>query len=486
MAQENKILDYNAGIDGSCVSRQTCDVTIIYGSNDPDKGIRIMPDTVTELIIRENFFLLLPTMKLRLFDIGSIFHDINFQIGYSFYVKIEPVLTDSDMVPSKPLFEGVFNIQSIENYNDFDRDTYSYVFNCMYQADKFINDICIWPKTDTMAGKIPSLDKSYTSKDTLSVVLANAGLKPTTDFINDPDDNMSWLNSTLTYAEFTKKIVRHAWIKKDDMPLFYIDRNGYAYYTSLNTLCDKTTTGQYIHQTRYQKLYDPKDENTSDSAEKPIVYNVYNNLEFANYGYLQNNGGYNVKKYIFNPYNSLEINPTEICPVSFDITNPRAITLNDTCFRSVEFKDKGKDGNGALRVGNISNRAPTQGETVRYHSVSMHFKQNHQYYDYAPIHHEAVKHAFFQQFAFMTISVTDQPGYAEDPAILLKLGDKIKIDTSTLAHDTSIQTNNFIVTGLTHHIAFGTKYTIMATCVSDGIGGIGYLEKQSENTQKVT
>jgi hypothetical protein len=116
----------------------------------------------------------------------------------------------------------------------------------------------------------------------------------------------------------------------------------------------------------------------------------------------------------------------------------------------------------------------------------MHFKQNHQYYDYAPIHHEAVKHAFFQQFAFMTISVTDQPGYAEDPAILLKLGDKIKIDTSTLAHDTSIQTNNFIVTGLTHHIAFGTKYTIMATCVSDGIGGIGYLEKQSENTQKVT
>ena len=84
----------------------------------------------------------------------------------------------------------------------------------------------------------------------------------------------------------------------------------------------------------------------------------------------------------------------------------------------------------------------------------------------------------------MAISVTDQPGYAQDPEQQLRLGNKINIDMSSINHDSSVQTNNFIVTGLTHDISFGSKYTIMATCVSDGIGGTSQIKKESKDSQK--
>lgn len=480
MEDEKTTLDSSTATASSTVSTQTCDITVIYGSNDPNKGFNIPVDKITEIIIRENFFLLLPTMTLTLDDVGTIFHDVNFQIGNTIYVKILPEMISHDAVASKPLLEATFKIQAIENSTDFDRNSCTYTFHCMYSAEKYLNDICIWPKFDTMAGKLPSLDKSYTSADTLQVVLRNAGLKPNIDFDSKPDDNMSWLNSTLTYSEFTKKIIDHAWISDDDMPILFVDRGGNAYYTSINTLCGKATTSNFIHQTRYQKLYDTKNENTSNTEEKPSAYSVYYDLVLTNHGYLQNDGGYNVKKYIFNPYNATLLNPLTFKPVSFNITNLKAITLNDTCFRAKDFKDTGK--NNRLRLGKISNRSDSQGETVRYHSVSTYFRQTHQYYDYAPIHHDSIKHAFFQQFAFMTISVTDQPGYEKDPKQMLKLGDRISIDMSSMSHESSVQSNNYIVSGLTHYISFGSKYVIMATCVSDGVGGIG-TKKETKNTQ---
>ena len=56
---------------------------------------------------------------------------------------------------------------------------------------------------------------------------------------------------------------------------------------------------------------------------------------------------------------------------------------------------------------------------------------------------------------------------------------------TTVNHKASVQSNNYIVTGLTHRFAFGAKYTIMATCASDGVGGVGPLRKQTKYTQTV-
>ena len=477
-------IDPGAATESSALNAQTYNITLIYGSNDPAKGYNIPADKIIELVVRENFFLQLPTMTLKLSDVGTIFHNVGFQIGNTFYLKVMPEMVSDDSVGAKPLLEGTYTIQAIENFNDYDRNSYMYTFHCMYTAEKYLNDICVWPKEDTLAGKHPSIDKSFTSKDALTAILSDAGLKPVADFDRDPNDNMAWLNSTLTYSEFAKKIVNHAWVSDDDMPLLYIDRNGTAYYTSLNTMCSAAVKSRYVHQTVYQKIYDTKNEYTSDSVERPQQYSVYADVSLSNYGFLQNRGGYNVKKYIFNPYNTSGLNTAEFKPVNLNLLNMNATTLNDSCFRYKEFKDTGKD--GKLRLASLSNRSDTQGDTIRYNSASVYFQQTHEYYDYAPLHHDSIKHAFFQQFAFMTVSVTDQPGYEKAPSQILKLGDRITIDMSSTVHQDSIQTNDYIVSGLTHQFSFGSKYIIMATCVSDGVGGTSQLRKQTKDTQKVT
>lgn len=481
MAEENVLLDSGSALESSNINTQTCDIVAIYGSKDPNKGYNIPPDKIERLTIHESFFSLLPSMTLRLNDVGTIFHDVNFQIGNTLYVSLLPKSSDEDVI-LKPILQATFVIQAINYSFDQDRNDFIYNFHCIYSAEKYLNDICIWPMSDTIAGYTPSLDKAYTSAETLSSILANAGLKPIVELKTDPDDNMSWLNANLTYAEFAKKIISHAWISDDDMPLLFVDHDGVAHYTSINNLCDEQQiSGYYIHQTKYQKKYDDKNQ-TNHTNKKPEAYKVYLDVSMSNYGYIQNNGGYNVKKYIYNPYNIKELSLTEFKPVPFDLSNPTALTTNDNCFRSRDFIDSGI--NGKLRLANVSNRSVTQGDTVRYNSVSVHFKQTHQYYDYAPLHHDSIKHAFFQQFAFMAISVTDQPGYAQDPEQQLRLGNKINIDMSSINHDSSVQTNNFIVTGLTHDISFGSKYTIMATCVSDGIGGTSQIKKESKDSQK--
>ena len=43
----------------------------------------------------------------------------------------------------------------------------------------------------------------------------------------------------------------------------------------------------------------------------------------------------------------------------------------------------------------------------------------------------------------------------------------------------SIQSNTYIVCGLRHVFSAGGKYTLLIIAVSDGIGGIGTLKKES-------
>lgn len=479
MGTENDIIDPSSAAGGSPIGTIDCDIQLIYGSDKPEKGYIVPGDKIERIVVNESFFLPLPTMTISLNDSGMFFHNVNFQIGNMFYIKITPNLGDPDLSPDA-IIEAKVVIQAMEHIYDADRSDYLYKIHCMYGAERYINDICVWPKNDTQAGKTISINKSYTSREVLEGILTQAGLKFSA-YLNSPvDDSMPWLNSNLTYQEFAKKIVEHAWIKNDDLPILYIDRTGTACYTSLNSLCSDVVIGNYIDATRYQKIYNT----TNNSVEKHDIYRVYNSVNLANYGFLQNNGGYNIKSCIFNPYNRKEMNLKSYPPMPFNVTNPSAVSKNDICFRQKDFKDKGINEKGAPRLANISNRSATQGETCRYTTVATHYKQTHENYDFAPVHHASIRHAFFQQFAFMTIPVSDQPDYMANPKELLQLGDKIGIDFSTIANDTTVQTCNFIVTGLTHEFTFGTKYTIMATCVTDGIGGIGQLKKETKNTQR--
>ena len=482
MSIENQNLDPSSNSESCPAVDNENSIQVIYGSDDPNKGYVIDNSKLVRFTVYESFFQKLPTLKLVLLDIGTLFHNNGFQIGNKIFIELRPKLGDDDIQP-KPYISCSFVIQSFEYGLDQDRAEYVYTINAVYAAEKYMNDICIWPVNEDNQLPIQKSDskKDYTSNELLSNIISKAGLSYSFELENDTNDNMSWLNSTLTYLEFVEKIVNHAWIDENDMPLLYIDKSGVAHYTSLNTLCDAASTANYIQHTKYQKIYDPKSTDMN-TKEKQNAYRVYTDIYMSNIGFIQNRGGYNVKKYIFNPYNNSELDNEKFKESVFNIKNKNANTENDTCFREHEFIDTGE--NNKPRLAGITNRSATQTDNCRTHDVSMHFMQTHENYDYAPLHHETIRHSFYQVFTFMSINTANQPGLIMDANERPYLGQKISIDFTSVSNIVSIENNSFIIAGLTHDYTFGQKYTIMATCVSDGIGGIGENQKENKNTQK--
>lgn len=482
MSTENLNLDPTSNNESCAAVDNENVIQLIYGSDDPNKGYVIDLSKLVRFTIYESFFQKLPTLKLTLLDIGTLFHNNGFQIGNKIFIELAPKLGADDIQP-KPYISCSFVIQSIDYAIDQDRAEYVYTINAVYAAEKYMNDICIWPVNED--NQLPFLNtdskKDYTSNELLSNIITKTGLSYSFELDEDTDDNMSWLNSSLTYLEFVEKIVNHAWISEDDMPLFFIDKTGTAHYTSINTLCDSASVANYIQQTKYQKIYDDKSTDMNPK-DKQNIYRVYTDVYLSNIGFIQNRGGYHVKKYIFNPYNKTEIDTEKFEESIFDIKNRNANTENNSCFREHDFIDTGK--NNRPRLAPIINKSNTQLDNCRTHDVSMHFMQTHENYDYAPLHHETIKHSFYQLFAFMTINTANQPGLIMDESTRPFLGQKVNIDFTSISNMSSIENNNFIIAGLTHDYTFGQKYTIMATCVSDGLGGIGQNKKENKNTQK--
>lgn len=470
MSTETLELNPGAQVESIPLASPHVKIELIYGSDDPKKGFNIPTGKITKLEIKENFFTKLPQMHLVIGDDGYLFHQYGFQIGNMFSVKITPLLQDEDMLP-EPYVDAQFKIESIDYSLDSDRQIYIYTFNCMYLAEKYVNDICIWPQNDV---DIYHLDKEYTSKDVLSRIVTQGGLKFSDDYAGNTGDNMAWLNSSLTYCEFADKILKHAWVGEEDIPLLFVDKNGTAHFNTLNSLCkEQGIKAHYMNATLYQKKYEEPNE-SNKSTQKPTGVRLYTDITFKNIGYIQNQGAYGIKATLFNPYNIKELNPIAFPVTDVNILNPKAVTLNDSCIRTKEYHDN------KSRLAAIGNKSGGQTQNTRYSYSGMHFKQTHEYYDYAPLHYETIKRAFYQQFVFISIDVLNQPGFDSNPTQRINLGDKISIDTTMLGSYTdSIQSNTYIVCGLRHIFSTGGKYTVLIIAVSDGIGGIGVLKKES-------
>ena len=439
-------------------------IEVLYGSDDPKKAYQIPNAKISKIEIKESFFIKLPTMKLLLNDTGTFFNDVGFQIGNIINIKITPVIKNLDSIP-KPYVNSKFVIQAINYYFEPDKNNYIYEIIGMYAAEKYLNDICVWPITEIDA---LNLDKQYTSEQALNLICTRGGLKFVSELKSAPDDNMAWLNSSLSYSEFVDKIVKHAWIADDDMPLMFVDKDGVAHYNSINNICDNNIKAVYIQNTLYDMKYRDK---SKFQLKKPSGYRTYNSVEFKNMGFIQNQGAYGIKTRIYNPYNAKELNLIEFTP--FIPTNPAAVTLNDVCLREKEFHDN------KIRIANISNKSPGQTDNFRYSFAKMHFKQTHAHYDYAPQHNESIKRSFYQQFAFLTVDAVNQPDYEYEPQQKISLGDKITIRTDSVTNQGSIQSGNFIVTSLLHTFFVNSNYTVIITGVNDGINGIGQLKKES-------
>lgn len=463
-----------AGLAGNVVASPENTILIVYGNKDPIHGFTISNDKVRKILVHESFFQRLPSMTLEINDIGTYFHSVGFQVGNSIFLTITPNIGTG--VDVKPYIDAEFIIESIEHALDQDNNDYYYSIKCTFAAEKYLNDIFVWPKDDS--GTELNTSKRFTSAEVLRACVTHAGLQCGLITITT-NDSMPWLNASLCHADFAKKIVSHAWIADDDMPLMFVDKNGVVTYTSLNTLCDAATVSKFIQFSKYQKLHD-ETKGVSDNT-KPSPYKTYESLRYANAGFLQNQGGYGIKAKIFNPYNLEKVSPDDFpVMVTKSVLVGGKPSINESCFRQKEFHDNGKD--EKMRLGVISNKSQTQLENIRYNTTAFHFGETHEHYDYAPMHHESIKRAFYQQFAFMTIDTVNQPFVDPNGNPCILLGQRISIDPATVNNQQTIAAGDYLVAGLTHTFYTSSKYTILATCVSDGINGVNEV-KQSKNTQ---
>ena len=97
-----------------------------------------------------------------------------------------------------------------------------------------------------------------------------------------------------------------------------------------------------------------------------------------------------------------------------------------------------------------------------------------------PQHHESIKRCFYQQFVFITLDTLNQPSYDTDSSQRVKLGTKININASSVASNHTIQSGNYLIVGITHSFYANGGYTILLSCVNDGINGIGNFRKESK------
>ena len=465
-----------AGRVSQSVATPDTKIEVIYGNKDPRHGFVITNSKIIKILVHESFFQRLPSMTLVLNDIGTYFHDVGFQIGNSIFLTITPDLGGT--IDIKPYIDSEFRIESIEYGLDQDSNNYCYTIRCTLAAEKYLNDIFVWPKDDS--GTLLNTSKIFSSAEVIRACMTHGGLLCDTMSFPTANDSMAWLNASLCHADFVDKIVEHAWISENDMPILYVDKSGTGHYTSLNTLCDAATVSNFIQKSKYQKLHD-ETKGVEENA-KPVPYKVYDSLRYVNAGFLQNQGGYGIKTKIFDPRNEVGINPVDF-PVMVTKIIPTTLkkpSINEFCFRSKEFHDTGKD--NKLRLGVISNKSQTQLENIRYNTVATHFIETHEHYDYAPMHHASIKRAFYQQFVFMTIDTSFQPFVDPDGNPIILLGQRVSVDPASVNNQQTINAGDFLVVGLTHTFYTGRKYTIMASCVSDGINGIGEV-KQSKNTQ---
>lgn len=445
--------------NSSKIANAIANVVLLYDYNEKTKtGTHIPTEKITQITVQEDLFGHLPYVYITLKDTGTFFQYMGFEFGKQMLIKISPIDKATGEVPAK-YFEGIFVISDFSYTLDQESNRYIYNISCTYNATGYINKIYRWPDKTISALNV---EKQYTSKDVIKSIAEKSGLKFVSE-LSDTSDNMTWINTNKVCRDFIKHLVSHCWISYEDAPIYYIDKSGNFYLTSIKTLADKPLTVGYIEDTRYNAIL------ASDSTSKPY-YKAYRDIILDNMGFSNNAGGYKVKSYMYNPYSMNTLSVKE-----FNKHNIRGAETSTGSYRSFPLNDK--KALDPFFPGKI-NKNTADMENVRYISNDTYFDQTHEYYDVAPLHNLNLFRSFFQVFTHLTVDTATQAQIDLNEGHRIKLGQKINIDFRSTKYENSVANGDFIICGLTHTWTQGASYTIMISCVRDTVTNAKRLEKQ--------
>lgn len=432
-------------------------VVMLYDYSEKTKtGTLIPTDKIVQVTVQEDLFGHLPYVHITLADTGTYFQYMGFEYGKQVYISLSP--NNDDEESNKKYFEGIFSISGFTYTLDPEAERYIYNITCTYDATGYLNKIYRWPDK-TIAGL--NIEKQYTSVEVIKSIAEKSGLKFASNITTN--DNMTWINSDKVCRDFIKHLISHSWISYDDAPIYYIDKSGTFYLSSIKTLTDNQSIITYVEDTLYNTILNSNMENIP-------YYKAYRDVIVDNMGFSNNIGGYKVKSYIYNPYNINKLSVKE-----FNRHTIRSIKESTGSYRSFPLDDKKSV--DPYFPGKI-NKKISDMENTRYISNDMHFDQTHEYYDIAPLHNFNLFRTFFQVFTHLTVDTSKQVMLDLKEEYSVKLGQKISIDFKSTKYAKSIANGDFIICGLTHTWTRGSAYTIMLSCVRDTVTDARRLEQQ--------
>lgn len=430
-------------------------LVVLYNSSEKGKGITIEQDTIVSIQVTEYLNTKLPMMTIKIQDGGLWYNTYLFEIGKNIRVTITPKRMSEDQVV-QPYIDCDYIIQGIEYTTELTKKQYMYTLTCICGTEKYINSICNWPQDATFS---LTSDYSKNSKEVLDEIVSESGLKFIARDSQDPTDKMLWLCTNFTYKGFIDKIVNHAWWGVENCPIAYIDRNKNFIYDTLNNLCSKGVSNSFMLDTLYNKRQE---------AGTAGNFLTYKDLLFYNAGFLQNKNGYGIEAGQYNPFADDDIE-TEI---------NKKQNVNDeeeARYRKASFNSS------FLRLGKVSNKSTASRNNISTSKYTgMFFKDVHEYYNIAPLHHENMRNAFFTNYAMFTYDTSKQSLTKQKSTYYPQLGDIIYIDASDETYNNSIKSGNYMISGLTHVWVPHHAYTIAIQAVNDGANSAGALSQTSK------
>ena len=455
--------------------------------NDPKEGRLISAQGIKEIVIEENIFSLLPTIRIEIEDQGSYFAGYNIKNGDKIYFIVTPVVANEGEDPT-PYVDSVYAVQNVSCVPSLEGSNYQYVIIGIYDAQSYLNEVASYPKTT-----IDSLlfQNTKRSDEAIQEVLDDTTLKLSKKI--EGSDKGLWLNCRKTRAQFIEKIIEHAWIDEDDAPLIYTNLNGESVFTSVKTmakqkkLCTFTNVKNYIESLQ------------GSSTQREDLEYPFTSVQFLHAaGPILNQGGYKVRANYYTPYNLLSLFDLDIAPKDIDVVEllkdlASQGNLDPMAIVDAQIADKktvGKFREAVYQqdepyIASRSNKASSQIDRLTKNiDAGIYFKEYHNHYDVAPVHNEMIRRSFFQNFINMTVDVHRLPKEYQTAKCRPILGDKVNLDFSTADSVDKIHTGNYIVAGISHHFKAFQSYTLEVKCVTDGTYGMGILEQNEEKAKK--
>jgi hypothetical protein len=381
-------------------------------------NVSVSPVNVNSSVLREWIFDQIVTYECTFMDTGTfvelspLYDECPVQIEFSKNGDLDKVKMDM-----------VINAWEIERVDADDGSLYIIHFIAFQKTTDYFYPIRFRPFSN------------QGSSDALQFVCQESGI----DFVleDSSNDNQTWIQSNVCNYAFTKHLMTRAFIRPEDLPLFYFNRHNQAVYSSLS----------YKTNSKPKFLAINNDHAFMDNGNDTTIAKIKEQIGKDSETLFYRTGiTYKNLSPILNKMNGYGIDFTY-----FDHTNFFDYSLNFPYAPLSKFENKNKNNIGKYTNG------------ITYNSLS---KNVHENYLLAKSQNLYLKQSFFGNYLQITIN----------PNMNINIGDKIDVliydNLGRLFNGTpnvdAVNSGEYLVGGISHDIKKDGLYSMILTLFRNG------------------